>query len=156
MAFQWTIAELIPHRGALCLLDGVIESHGPRLRAQLTVRDDGFFFDAVSGGGVPAWVGLEYMAQTAAAHVGVEQRLAGSAPRVGFLLGTRRYRCNVPVFTPGTVLTVSVERVALSHEGLAAYEARIEGAGVVATSQVNCLLPLTDEAADAIAKGQRP
>ncbi len=156
MAFQWTIAELMPHRGTMCLLDEVIESQGPYLRARLTVREDGFFNDAVSGGGVPAWVGLEYMAQTAAAHVGVEHRLAGNAPRIGFLLGTRRYRCNVPAFVPGTVLTVSVERVALSSDGLAAYEARIEGVGVLATSQVNCFLPLTDEAAEAIARGQRP
>jgi predicted hotdog family 3-hydroxylacyl-ACP dehydratase len=125
----------------MSLLDEIVESEGDRLVARLTVRDDGLFNDPALQGAVPAWVGVEYLAQAAAAHLGVEQRRNGQPPRVGFLLGTRLYTSNVAAFVPGTVLTVSVERSVLAQSGMAAYDGRLEGEGIVATASINTFLP---------------
>lgn len=145
MSFPWSVASLVPHSGRMCLLDEIVESEGDGLVARLTVRNDGLFNDPALGGGVPAWVGVEYLAQAAAAHLGVEQRRNGQPPRVGFLLGTRLYTSNVEAFIPGTVLTVSVERSVLMPSGMAAYEGKLTGVGVVATASINTFLPANVE-----------
>jgi len=69
------------------------------------------------GNTVPALLGIEYMAQTIAAFGGIKRRLAGRPLDLGFLLGTRRYVCNVGTFAVGSVLTVSVKRL-VEDQGL--------------------------------------
>ena len=97
------VAGLIPHSGQMVLLDRVLEFDGDGLIAELVVRDDGLFGDA---NGVPAWAGIEYMAQAVSAYAGIKSKLAGEPIRLGYLLGTRRYLSNVPSFAIGTLLTV--------------------------------------------------
>ena len=53
---------------------------------ELVVPEAGLF---VEDGQVPAWVGIEYMAQAIAAWAGCRARAAGKPPQLGFLLGSR-------------------------------------------------------------------
>ena len=69
----------------------------------MTIRRRRLFFD---GGGVPAYVGLEWMAQACGAHVGALARDAGIPVRVGFLLGTREFTIHAPRFRLGERLIV--------------------------------------------------
>ncbi len=64
--------------------------------------------------GVPSYVGIEYIAQTVAAHAGMAALEKGELVRVGFLLGTRRYACRVPYFPLGALLTVRVRPIFLA------------------------------------------
>jgi predicted hotdog family 3-hydroxylacyl-ACP dehydratase len=60
---------------------------------------------------VPAWIGLEYIAQCIAAHGGLRARSRGEEIRIGFLLGSRRLEIRTSGFRPGQALAVRVEHV---------------------------------------------
>lgn len=121
------ITELVPHQGPMCLLDRVIAAEGERLSAEVVVPAQGLFSH---DDGVGAWVGIEYMAQAVAAWAGWQARAQGHAPRIGLLLGTRRYRCSVPRFAAGQRLQVDIERGYQADNGLGQFECRIHADGV--------------------------
>lgn len=121
-----SILELVPHSGAMSLLDRVIAVEGERLSAEVVVPADGLFSH---DGGVGAWVGIEYMAQAVAAWAGWQARQLGEAPRIGLLLGTRRYRCSLPRFAAGQTLQVDIERGYQADNGLGQFECRIHADG---------------------------
>src|SRR5687768_3395337 len=100
------VHELVPHGPEMTLIER-LQSYDPaRSVAQARVDESSAFFER---GGVPAWAGLEYMAQAVAAHAGFAARLRGERPAVGFLLGTRKYSSFVSHFPAGARLTISVE-----------------------------------------------
>ena len=120
------ILELVPHAGPMSLLDRLIAVEGERLSAEVVVPADGLFSHA---GGVGAWVGIEYMAQAVAAWAGWQSRQMGEAPRIGLLLGTRRYRCEVARFPAGQRLRVDIERGYQADNGLGQFDCRIGADG---------------------------
>jgi predicted hotdog family 3-hydroxylacyl-ACP dehydratase len=139
------VAELLPHTGDMVLLDRVVDCDGQGLTAELTVRGDGLL-----GGdheSVPAWIGIEYMAQTVAAYAGMQARLAGEPVRIGFLLGTRRYSSNVAAFKAGAVLTVRAIKV-IQDDGLGVFDCRITGDGIEVTANLNVYQPPETNSAD--------
>lgn len=123
----------------MCLLDRLIDAGPEHLTAEVAVPADGLFSDA---GGVGAWVGIEYMAQAVAAWAGWQWRAKGEAPRIGFLLGTRRYRCVVPRFAAGQRLRVEVRRNFQADNGLGQFDGRVLAEGQeLASAQVNVFGP---------------
>ncbi len=137
-ASEYPIAELLPHTGAMVLLDRVLSYDDNMLTAELTVRGDGLLpGDQTS---VPAWVGIEYMAQTIGAHVGIKAKQAGEPIRLGFLLGTRRYNSNVASLAVGSRLTVTVEKI-MQDEQLGVFECRIRGENVEIAANLNVYQP---------------
>jgi predicted hotdog family 3-hydroxylacyl-ACP dehydratase len=138
------IRSLIPHSGAMVLLDRVIAVDEESLCAEVRIRPDSLFCAA---SGVGAWVGLEYMAQTIAAFAGYTAYLRGEAVKPGFLLGARRYECTLPMFSLGSLLRVHVRRVLQSENGLGSFQCRIEyGQEEVATATLTVFQPV--DAAD--------
>ncbi len=97
---QWPIAELIPHAGDMILIDQVLRFGDEDIETQLTIRNGGLF--NLDDGSLPAWVGIELMAQSVAAYAGCQARLRGEPVELGFLLGTRKYECNVERFPAGS------------------------------------------------------
>ena len=134
---KFAVEELVPHSGKMVLLNRVIEFDEENMVAEVIVRDDGLFGD---GNTVPAWLGIEYMAQTIAALGGMKRRLAGKPLNLGFLLGTRRYDCNVDTFAVGSVLTVSVKRL-VEDQGLGVFDCRISAEGISASAKLNVYQP---------------
>ena len=133
------IESVVPHRGTLLLVDRVLDWDEHAIRTELRVRHDDPFSSAE---GMPAWVGLEYMAQTIAAWAGCRARAAGRAPRIGFLLGTRRYTCTKPHFDAGSLLQVEARCEMLGDNGLGMFACRILDAGIeVATANVSVYEP---------------
>lgn len=117
------IRSLVPHSGAMVLLDRVVSVDNENLSAEVKIGRDTVFFD---GEGVGAWVGIEYMAQAIAAHAGYLSSLRGDPVKVGFLIGARRYECSRPSFPLGRVLKVSVQKILQAENGLGAFECRID------------------------------
>src|SRR5512143_137837 len=111
------IGELLPHGPEMTVIDRLVEYSPQRSIATVVVTEQSPFFVR---SGVPAWVGIEYMAQTIAAHAGFEARLRGEKPAIGFLLGTRAYESEVGEFALGSALTITVEPV-LREARLAAF-----------------------------------
>ncbi len=69
------------------LLDEVI-AHDPEATVcRFVPRPTAPFADI--GGDTPAWFAVEHMAQCAAAHGGLTQKLDESAPAVGYVVGAR-------------------------------------------------------------------
>ena len=131
------ISDLLPHDGNMVLLDRVLEYDQESLVAEVVVRDDGLFGD---GRTIPAWIGIEYMAQTVAAHGGMMCHLAGKPINLGFLLGTRRYTSNISDFTVGTRLTVKVHRL-IEDQGLGVFDCQISGDGCDILAKLNVYQP---------------
>ena len=89
------IRQLLPHSGPMVLLDRVVVADDESMCAEVRIRSDSFF---CADGGVGAWVGLEYMAQTIGAYAGYTAWLRGEPIKIGYLLGTRCYECRRPLF----------------------------------------------------------
>lgn len=120
------IGSLVPHSGAMSLLDCVLEATAETLCAEVCIDAGSMFY---ADGGVGSWVGVEYMAQAVAAHAGWLAHLKGQAAKPGFLLGSRRYSTTQPQFTCGDVLHVRVQQVLRGENGLAAFDCCIVHAG---------------------------
>jgi len=118
------IEELLAHRGNMLLVDRVLDRQGNSIRV-LTRASAGAWY-ADPGGAMPAWVGIELMAQAVAALVGLTARDKGLPPKQGMLLGTREYASTRPDFPAGTELVVTATEVFKEENGLAAFDAAIE------------------------------
>lgn len=124
----------------MVLLDRVVEFDGNKLTAEMTVRKDGLFgCEKV----VPAWVGIEYMAQAIGAYAGIKSKLAGEPIKLGYLLGTRRFSSNVASFVAGTELTIYVE-VILQDDKLGAFDCQIWGDGIEVSANLTVYQPPVD------------
>ena len=134
---EFTVEDLVPHSGIMVLVNRVIEFDEENMVTEVIVRDDGLFGDANT---VPAWLGIEYMAQTIAALGGMKRRLAGEPLNLGFLLGTRRYVCNVGTFAVGSILTVSIKQL-VEDQGLGVFDCRISAEGISASAKLNVYQP---------------
>nr|WP_295777200.1 hotdog family protein [Rhodoferax sp.] len=124
VAYQ--IVDIVPHAGKMCLLDSAIVGDAESLDCQVTIKEEDLFF---ADGGVDAWVGIEYMAQAVAAWAGWRARLRGDTPKIGFLLGSRRYECSRPRFALGDNLQVGVQRRFRADNGIGQFDCRIAIAG---------------------------
>jgi predicted hotdog family 3-hydroxylacyl-ACP dehydratase len=122
------IEELLPHRGSLLLIDRIRHAEdGRKCVAEYEVRPDSWYADA--NGAMPAWIGIELMAQTIAACFGVEQRNRGGPAKVGLLLGSRRYVSSVPFFERGAVLEITADVQYREANGFGAFDCTIEWRG---------------------------
>ncbi len=113
------IAELLPHAGPMRLIARVV-SHAPeRTVCALDPAASDLFRD--SDGRVPAWVALEWMAQSIAAHGGLLARASGRHPAPGMLVGAKRLELARAAFAPGDALEVEA-RFTGGAGGLASFD----------------------------------
>ncbi len=85
------IASLIPHSGAMCLLDGVVQWDANRIhcmsRSHCAVDNP-----LRADGRLPAVCGVEYAAQAMAVHGALAGKIGGR-PRAGYLASLRDVVC---------------------------------------------------------------
>lgn len=132
------IQPYVPHEGPMSLLDTIVAHDEESLTATLTVKAGATFENE---GQVPAWVGIEYMAQAIAAYAGMTAHVANEAVKPGFLIGIRQYNSDVPAFKVGDQLTVRVERVVMGENGLGVFQCQIELDGNKAEAKLNVFQP---------------
>jgi predicted hotdog family 3-hydroxylacyl-ACP dehydratase len=119
----WTPEELLPHRGPALLLRSIVAVSDTHCLASVHVEAGAWYLDG--HGSAPAWLALEWMAQAASAFSGHRNLLAGGAPRLGFLLGARRFAASVPFFAVGTDLEVEAQAIYLDEAGLGAFRCEV-------------------------------
>lgn len=107
------VAELVPHRPPMRLIDRVRGWEGDFLAVEVDIAPDTAFYRAP--GGVPAWVGLEYLGQAAAAYFALAAADGGAA-RPGMLVSCRRYASAVAAFPEGVTVVARV-RPASAFDG---------------------------------------
>ena len=136
---DWPLAELLPHAGDMILIDQVLAFDEEQIHTRLTVKPDGLFNRP--DGSLPAWGGVELMAQSVAAYAGCRARQKGDPVELGFLLGTRKYECNVEHFPAGTELTIHGLRSLEDDNGMGVFECHLTGDGILASARLNVFRP---------------
>lgn len=122
MNLPWAIEELLPHDHPMILIDEVHEDSEQGFYSLTRISEDCPFFEA--GCGVPSYVGIEYIAQTVGALVGLAARREDEAVQPGYLLGARTYNAGTPYFKPGMQLTTRVSAT-FESGNLAKYDGTI-------------------------------
>jgi predicted hotdog family 3-hydroxylacyl-ACP dehydratase len=135
-----TIASVLPHAGRMLLLDELRDSGPEHVTCGVTIRAEAMFCDGSHG--VPAWVGLEYMAQTACAWSGLEEAREGRTPTIGLLLGTRAYKSEVEWFALGMKLYIRADLLLRDESDLVAFACTIhEGERLLAQGDIKAYRP---------------
>ncbi len=138
------VAILLPHEAPMILIDKLIGVTDLTIHCQVHISENGMFFDADSNS-VPAWVGIEFMAQSVAAWSGYQASLEGKSSPIGFLLGSRRYNSSVECYENGKTLDIFAEQL-MQNEGMAAFACTIEWQGEeIASAQLNAFVPSQDK-----------
>ena len=134
---HYTPEQVLPHRHGMLLAERV--DYGADYgQIILTVRPDSSFCEA---DGIPAWVGIEYMAQAMAVYSGIERHQQDATPQIGLLIGTRRYDSSVPVFALGAQLTTTA-RLVFSEEQMFVFNCEIsDGEHVLAHGDIKAFRP---------------
>jgi predicted hotdog family 3-hydroxylacyl-ACP dehydratase len=136
---HWPIEELLPHAGEMILLDAVLEAESERIVCRRRVSAGGLF-NSVDGS-LPAWVGVELMAQSIAAWAGWQAKHEQRSVRLGFLLGTRHYQCDVEAFPAGSELVIEAVRNFHDDHGMGVFACRIDAPGVHAEARLTVFSP---------------
>ena len=97
----------------MLLLDRLIEAQDKTSTCEVTITPHSLF---VEPRGMPAFVGIEYMAQAIAAHGGYRSYQRGDPIEVGFLMGTPRWKSYDPFFDVGQTIRIQVVHIWGEHE----------------------------------------
>ena len=138
MNASFSVAELIPHTGCMSLLDEIIDFGDDWLHAKVKVTADSMF---VEEQGVPALVGIEYLAQAVAAYAGLQERKYGREPKLGFLLGVRKYLCSTDYFPIGSTLVLQVQLEMQAENGLNVFQCILMSDEIKASARLNVFQP---------------
>ena len=137
--FDGHITALLPHRGPMLLVDELLEDDAGMVRVLATVKEAQLF---LTPEGLPAWVGIELMAQTVASWAGLRSLEKNEPVKLGFLLGTRRYECTRSFFPVGARIEIEAREELVGENGLAVFACRLTLEGeLVATAQLNAFCP---------------
>jgi predicted hotdog family 3-hydroxylacyl-ACP dehydratase len=133
------IETVVPHRGRMLMVDQLLANDPDSVVVSAVIGRDNLFADAQ---GVPAWVGIEYMAQAIAAWAGCRALTRKEPAKIGFLLGTRRYDCQCQHFAFGAQLRIEATRELFGENGLGMFSCRIlEGELELAKAHVSVYEP---------------
>lgn len=107
----------------MVLLDEVVMVDEEQACCRVTVNREGVLAPFLTGQGrLPAWFGLEMMAQTIGVWSGWHGRQQnGADPRPGMLLGSRGYQCQAAEFPAAAKLDVSVSLL-MRDDKMASFE----------------------------------
>jgi predicted hotdog family 3-hydroxylacyl-ACP dehydratase len=106
----------------MILIDSIIESDDLGIQTEVTIHPDSLFQN--DEGNVPAWIGIEYMAQTIAAYAGVKHNKKEENIKLGFLVGTRTYDAFVDSFSQGQTYIIQANLLFVD-QGLGSFECNI-------------------------------
>lgn len=125
-ATRQDIVELLPHLPPMALLDALhyarCQDDDVEIQALVAVNEQTLY---AGEQGVPAWVGMEYMAQTVGLYSGMQLQAKHEAPKIGFLVGARHYDARVSHFPLGSLLLITVQLQHEMEDGLSMFTATI-------------------------------
>lgn len=103
-------AYYLPHASPMVLVEQVLMVNDEEAHCRVRVCPDGVLAPFLNPqGALPAWFGMEIIAQTIGVWSGWHGRQQHhQAPRPGMLLGGRGYRCQQPDFPADSVLDIRV------------------------------------------------
>ncbi|MDR0563813.1 MAG: hypothetical protein LBG78_02595 [Azoarcus sp.] len=135
------IHEYLPHRGHMLLLERVLDIGEGHATCELTLRADSSF---CRDGRVPAYVGIEYMAQAGGVLIGARALAANTSPKICYLVSVRKFSSHVDGFDVGTTLTVkAVETLRDDENGVGVMRCSIYHPAdvLLVTAQLTAYMP---------------
>lgn len=123
----------------MILLDRIETWGADYLEATAVIQDGNLFSDMA--GNVPAWAGVEYMAQTIAALAGIRALERGEPVPIGLLLGTREYQAREPHFRRGATITSRIKQVYMDESNLVVFDCTIHSDRLLAQAQIKAIQP---------------
>lgn len=146
---MYEIEQIIKHRKPMRLIDELHSFDEKSASVLVHVSSNCEFYDSEKQG-VPSYIGIEYMAQCIAAKAGINELESGEQPKLGFLLGTRKYKPNVAYFSTGNTLIVKATQLLEDAEGLSVFECSIvttcQADRVLAKAKINVFQPKDSQA----------
>jgi predicted hotdog family 3-hydroxylacyl-ACP dehydratase len=118
------IADILLHSDNMRLLDSIVDYDAEFALASYTPMPDAWYADAA--GNMPAWIGVELMAQAVSAHAGLLKYGSATPPKHGALLGSRSYQAFKSAFEANRPLLIHVALVYRDISGLGAYDCSID------------------------------
>lgn len=141
----YAIEQVLPHAHPMILLSRFIEAGTDYAVCEVDISPQSAFYQPEFGA-VPAYAGIEYMAQTIAAYAGANALQQGEKVKVGFLLGCRKYSPDVSQFKQGSVLRVKASKLVMDESGLSVFDCQISIEGqTVVTANLNVFQPEQSE-----------
>lgn len=110
--------EFVLHREPMLLLDRLVDIGAEFASCEWIVGDSAF---AGVCQHIPAYTGVEYMAQCIAVHAGAHARLRGEEPPLGFLLGSRHFRTSLSAFETGRTFVSTCREIVRDSQGMASF-----------------------------------
>lgn len=104
MSLVRPIEMLVPHRSPMLLIDAVLSSDDQAVWAVARLQADSPF---VQDGRVSTAIGLEYLAQAAAAFFTLRSTQAEAAVQQGMLIACPRLEADLPWFAAGDTLLLT-------------------------------------------------
>lgn len=143
---KYAIEGVLPHAHPMIFIDELIDSDAKSAKARLKITDKSHFFNAKRNA-VPAYVGIEYMAQTIAAYANVLKLEEGNDVALGFLVSARKYSSSVAEFDLGSELQVNIDVVMKEGNGLSVFDCTIiQDQDVLVEAKINVYEPEDPEA----------
>ncbi|PWC20020.1 3-hydroxy-fatty acyl-ACP dehydratase [Brenneria roseae subsp. roseae] len=152
----------LPHEHPMVLVDEVIHVDDEHAHCRVMVKSDSIlapFLD--EKGHLPAWFGIEIIAQTIGVWSGWHRRRQGDhqnhdkKPRPGMLLGGRGYRCKQDVFPEGSRLDIYVTLL-MRDEKIGSFDGEIVIDGEkYATGRLNTYQPDDSELQQLLEQGKQ-
>jgi predicted hotdog family 3-hydroxylacyl-ACP dehydratase len=131
-------SKFVLHRESMLLIDRLVDVTPESGLCEWRVSDSNAFL--VPDIGVPAYVGVEYMAQGVAAFAGARARVRGYSPPLGFLLGTRHYQSRIQYFKIDETYQMACTELMRDSAGMGSYDCEILHQGsVVVTARLTVL-----------------
>ena len=121
---------IVPHSGRMSFLSGIVDwgENLDWLVCRARFGEDFLFFDEEFGG-VPSYVGFEFMAQSIAALSGLERYLGGIVEkRIGYIMGVRNYKARGKTLPPNEDFEIRIEEI-LRNGPVVSYRCGIDLAG---------------------------
>ena len=142
---KYDLTKLIPQRAPMIFLSDVekFDFENQTLVARIDIQDTDLMFDK-NLGGVPSCASLEFMAQSVACYVGLNdlQNNPNAEPAVGFVLGSRKISVSSPVYLLNHSYYVYVKSL-FCDNNIASFDCQIvdENDNLIASGALNAFRP---------------
>ncbi|MBP2170895.1 putative hotdog family 3-hydroxylacyl-ACP dehydratase [Erwinia toletana] len=147
MAELLSAEHYLPHATPMVLLEHVLQVDDESADCQVHITADSVLAPFLTAeGALPAWFGVEIIAQTIGVWSGWHARQRNDRkPRPGMLLGGRGYRCSAPQFPAGAQLDVRVTLL-MHDDKIASFDGEITINGeLYASGRLNTYQPDEEE-----------
>lgn len=137
---HYDLEKILPHSHPMILINDIEEINIEKgcLKSSVTINENSLFFDKDLDG-ISYITGIEFMAQTIGCYSYFKNH--NSRPQIGFLLGTRSYKCNIQKFIKNEKYIIEVREI-FSDNQLVSFECFIYNNGIeCAQAMVNVYQP---------------